>query len=369
MRSKRKALTSLFIIFAFLLTSLTPAFAANASSADQLKFREDGSFTILQITDTQDTQWPSPNCLTLIQKALDESKPDLVVFTGDQLKNYDSDFGSTGHEWKVKMALGAIVKPIVARGIPFALTFGNHDSYLNVTLEEQVKMLQKYDGCLVVDEGPAISGCGNYNLPILSSDGTRTAFNLFLLDSNQDVVLQDQIDWYISKSNELKAANGGIPVPSIEFQHIFAYNLNLVGAFAAQDDVIASFCGHDHYRTDTVNQLGVDYVYTPTSGFNAFGPGKECGVRVIELNENNTAKYDTHILTFVGLLGDNPITDLRHKLFTMGAQTGDAFTNTLSVIASMGKAISYLFTTSHGDLGIIFTALREFFGVDVGLDN
>ena len=369
MKIKNKAVLSLMLTVAVIAALLTPAFAGETPLAGQLKFNEDGTFTILQITDTQDTQWPSPNCLTLIQKSLDESKPDLVVFTGDQLKNYDSDFGTTGHKWKVEKAIAAIVKPVVARGIPFAVAFGNHDSCLTVTLEEQVKMFQKYSGCLLADEGPGISGCGNYNLPVISSDGTHTAFNIYLLDSNQDSVRQDQIDWYISKSNELKAANAGVPVPSIEFQHIVPYNDNLVSAFAAQGDVIASFFGHDHYRTDNYRYMGIDFTYTPTAGFNAFGPGKECGTRVIELNENDTSRYDTRLLTFIGLLGDNPITDLRYKLFTLGALEGNFFNNTFEVLSGIGKALSYLGTVSNGNPKIIFTQLLEFFGTDTGLNK
>ena len=37
--------------------------------------------------------------------------------------------------------------------------------------------------CLMRDAEPELSGCGNYNLPILSSDGQRTAFNLYFIDS------------------------------------------------------------------------------------------------------------------------------------------------------------------------------------------
>jgi len=367
MKSNRKAIISVVLVIAMLLPLSLPAFASESGQTKPLQFRQDGTFTILQITDSQDTQWPSPNMLTLIQKALDVSKPDLVVFTGDQFKSYDSDFSGSGIKWKVEQALYFIINPVVKRGIPFAVAFGNHDRELGVSLEDQVKILQKYKGCLVVDEGPSISGCGNYNLPILSSDGTHTAFNLYLLDSNQDKVLPDQIAWYISKSNELKAANGGIPVPSIEFQHIVAYNDDLVNAFAAQGDVMASFYGHGHYYSNTYTRDGIDFVATPAATFNDFGPGMDRGVRVIKLNENNTSTYQSNVLTFVGLLGENPITDLRYKLFTLGELDGDPLTVTLSVLSGIGNALSYLVSASHGNIGVMFTALLEFFGVDVGL--
>ncbi len=366
MKSKNNVFISLFLVFSLLLSLSVPAYAGNRVVNDPLRFNEDGTFTILQFTDTQDTQWPSPNMLTMLHKCLDESKPDLVVFTGDQLKNYDSDFGDSGHEWKVKKALYENIKPVVARDVPFAIAFGNHDSYLSFTLEQQVQYLQTFKGCLLVDEGPEISGCGNYNIPILGSSGDKTAFNLFFLDSNQAQVLPDQIDWYVAKSDELKASNAGVPVPSIEFQHIVPHD-GLVSTFAAQGDVIASFFGHDHYRSDTVNLFGIDLVYTPTVGFYEFGPGMERGARVITLHENEPSRYDTHVLTFVGLLGDNPITDCRYALFTLNEIEWDTPVGVLSVLSKIKKALCYLRYTAHGDPLYITKALLEFFGVDVNL--
>ena len=366
MRTGQK-ITALIVSMALFLTVFAASLPAFALAADDaLRFGSDGSFTILQFTDTQDTQNPSPNLRTFIQKALDEAKPDLVVFTGDQLKNYDSDFSGPGVRWKVKRALDAIIAPVVKRGIPFAVAFGNHDSGLDVTLEEQVVMMQQYEGCLVVDEGPSVSGCGNYNVPILSSDGSRMAFNLYFLDSNQSAVLPDQINWYVSKSNEIKESNGGVPVPSIEFQHIVAYNYDLVSAFAAQGDVIASFCGHNHYRSDNDPWLGIDRVYTPTSGFYAFGPGKESAARVIELNENDVAHYSTYLLTFIGLMGDNPITDLRYKCFTLWSMEGDnGLTKTFKILSGITPAMLYGMEQAGGNPVRFLYILMEFFGADI----
>jgi len=366
-----KKITALMVSAAILLTVFAAGLQAFAQSAGEaLRFGSDGSFTILQFTDTQDTQNPSPNLLNFIRRALDEAKPDLVVFTGDQLKNYDSDFDGPGVRWKVKKALDAIIAPVVKRGIPFAVAFGNHDSALDVTLEEQVVMMQQYEGCLVVDEGPSISGCGNYNVPILSSDGSHTAFNLYFMDSNQSKVEPDQIAWYVAKSNELKEANGGMPVPSFEFQHIVAYNDDLVGAFAAQGDVIASFCGHSHYRSDNNPWMGIDRVYTPTSGFYAFGPGMESAARVIELNESDTTQYSTYLLTFIGLFGDNPITDLRYMCFTLWSMEGDsAITKTMKIMAGIMPAALYGMELAGGNPVRFLYILMEFFGADITVNG
>lgn len=366
MKTRVRGFALVLVITAVLMSAVSPAFAADAMPENALRFREDGSFRILQITDTQDTQWPSPNMLSLIHRSLDASKPDLVVFTGDQLKNYDSDFEGPGVRWKVEKALGAIIKPVVARDIPFAVAFGNHDSWLDVTLEEQVVMMQKYKGCLVVDEGPDISGCGNYNIPIYSSDGSAMAFNLFFLDSNQSVVMQDQIDWYIAKSNELTALNGGVPIPSFEFQHIIPYNYELVSAFAAQGDVFASFFGHNHYASHNAPWLGIDRWFTPTAGFYEFGPDMERGVRVIDIYENDPYAYDTFVLTYIGLFGDNPITHLRYRLFTLGGLDGNPMTVITEVLSGVAQSLIYVRDITEGDPVRFISVLLEFFGVDIG---
>ena len=53
-----------------------------------LKFNGNGKFRIMQISDIQDTQFTSKNTIEFIAAALDREKPDLVVFSGDQVKGY-----------------------------------------------------------------------------------------------------------------------------------------------------------------------------------------------------------------------------------------------------------------------------------------
>ena len=51
-----------------------------------MKFREDGTFHILHITDIQEIPEVAEDTLTLMRRALDAAKPDLVVFT-NSVKN------------------------------------------------------------------------------------------------------------------------------------------------------------------------------------------------------------------------------------------------------------------------------------------
>ena len=90
-------------------------------------------------------------------------------------------------------------------------------------------------------------------------------------------------------------------------------------------------------------------------------------MRVIELNESNLSTYDTHLLTFVGLLGDNPITRLRYRLFTVGELD---FDNTMdmvkTVLSEIVDAVLYLVKTSNGNPVTIVKEVFQFFGADTG---
>ena len=143
--------------------------------------------------------------LNFINASLDQERPDLVVFTGDNIAG--KWVGSTVE--KVRTAIDKIIQPLVARSIPFAVVFGNHDGESKVTTkEDQMAMFMAYDNCLAIDEGEALDGVGTYNLPILSSDGSRVAFNVYMMDSNDydengnyDGVHQNQIEWYEQTGN------------------------------------------------------------------------------------------------------------------------------------------------------------------------
>ena len=62
------------------------------ASQKKLCVRSDGSFKVMQIADLQEIPAISPDTLKLMNAALDREKPDLVVFTGDQIKGYGITF-------------------------------------------------------------------------------------------------------------------------------------------------------------------------------------------------------------------------------------------------------------------------------------
>jgi len=96
-------------------------------------------------------------------QALDAEKPDLVVFSGDQLNGQ-------GTSWDPKSVLAKFARAVTDRKIPWAAVFGNHDSEIGADREEQIQMMKALPYSLV-ERGPSdIHGEGNYMLKVKSAD-------------------------------------------------------------------------------------------------------------------------------------------------------------------------------------------------------
>lgn len=362
LKRKIKALFALLLILAFVFTAASPAYAVPETREAQLRFNSEGKFKIMQFADCQDSVMPRQAMIRLMEKALDAEKPDLVIFTGDNITG-----GGNPGQILTSLAIKAVLAPVVARDIPFAMVFGNHDAEGGVTKETQLKIYQKYTGCLASDPNPDLYGCATYNLPIKSYDGTKDAFNLWLMDSNEydrvnggyDWVKEDQISWYQTKSAELANANGGL-VPSLMFQHIpvpeiydvlkevpagtpgantrfgktWAFELNperaqgILGewpcppdtnggqfqAVVDRGDVLGIVTGHDHVNDFIGTYMGVDFIQSPGIGFQTYG-NEDRGFRVIILDENDNWNYETYTPTFFDYFGTGVAGEFAYAFF------------------------------------------------------
>ena len=346
------------LVFMLAFAMLIPAGASAQSADNKLQFNSDGEFRIMQIADIQDGTILTPATKQFLKDAVIAAEPDLIVLTGDNISAGSSTVGIKAIDLLlVETAINNFMSMFEEMGVPVAVVFGNHDAEQIVTKEEQTAIYQKYDNCVMVDADPEIYGCATYNVPIYSSeDATKVAYNLWMFDSNMydeenggyDYVHQDQIDWYINKSNELKAQNGGEVVPSMLFQHIIVneifdallevpagtegamerggkyYVLNPENTRAgvlhetpcpgtvdsqqfeaakAQGDVVAMFFGHDHKNTFEISYQGIDLVNTPGAGFGSYGDEGR-GVRIIDIKEGTT-EYETSIIEYLELYADN----------------------------------------------------------------
>ena len=83
------------LISVLLAVSLVFSFCIFASAEDnELNFGADGKFTVLQISDPQDDQYPAYDMLRLIELSIAQTDPALIVFTGDIVE--DSRIGDSG---------------------------------------------------------------------------------------------------------------------------------------------------------------------------------------------------------------------------------------------------------------------------------
>ena len=179
----------------------------------------------MQITDTQEIHKVNPDTVKLISLALDREKPDLVVFTGDQIKGYSLTFkGDTKR--KITETLGEIFRPVTERKIPFTATFGNHDRDCGIENREQFEIYKSFPG--FISGTPRLpDDAGTFSLEIKDSKNQKSVFALYLIDSNAkdkekkaySPVFKEQVEWYKAERDRLKAENGSY-LPSLVFQHI-----------------------------------------------------------------------------------------------------------------------------------------------------
>ncbi|KAG9072672.1 purple acid phosphatase [Linnemannia hyalina] len=141
-----------------------------------LKFKDDGSFKIVQFADIHMATGPhscynAPSSMTctgdintseMMERVLEAERPDLVVFTGDNVNGMTSnDAYSTILKYS---------KPVVERGIPWTIIFGNHDEEGDLSREEMMRSVQDVPFSMA-ERGPAgISGTGNFVLQIHRRD-------------------------------------------------------------------------------------------------------------------------------------------------------------------------------------------------------
>lgn len=349
-----KKVISILLSLAMLLSFCV---MANAADSGELRFGSDGKFTVLQISDPQDDHNPAYDMVNLVKLAIEQSDPDLIVFTGDIVE--DSRIGDIGIDDEsfregveidgdyeqtlanVTATCAAVFAEAESRDIPFAVIQGNNDYQSGVTNEDWLKIYNSYENSLTVDESNDSTGRIDYNLEIKASDSDETIFNIWLMDTEKSAVTDEQIAWYKSESAALKAANGGKAVPSILFQHIptddignlfekcnfwdegasigddgKCYRLNqeiasgyhagaiAPGATSEQfkawkeyGDVLGAYFGHWHTEGYTGTWDGIELGFTYGCEFAKPGP---YGVRVFTLHEDDIENFDNDLYTYEG---------------------------------------------------------------------
>lgn len=335
-----------------LLPAMQPALAADDDAA-RLSFGDDGTFTVLILSDLQDTQFTTQLVVSGETHVIEDVPADLIVLLGDQLEGPSPVLRLGNGAENCEDTLRTLLAPIAASGIPFAVVFGNHDYEAPMSIQQQTQIYESYDNCVAVSHGKGSTEDGAFVLPIYMEGTDTAAMALYFFDSGSyiangdyDTVSQKQVDWYTEQSVAFKAANDGQALPSVAFCHIpvpevyqlltevpkgtkgalkgvgvgkgkyyipddvkiftgevneapcpSSENHGLFDAYLANGDVFLTVNGHDHINSFIGSVEGIDIASAPGSSYTSYGSADIRGVRLFRFSEHNVRDYETvHVL-------------------------------------------------------------------------
>lgn len=342
--------------------------------SNKIRFRPSGKLIVMQVSDTQDMKYVRKAMVNMLDNAYDKIKPDIVLFTGDNiLGNHllDARFGNrkiaSGKAATLKVmkeSIHHICAPLEKRKIPFAMIYGNHDDMNAVSKDEQAEIYRSYSMCLPMNTRNGKVDCDTYNIPVYACDGDKPLFNMWMLDSAWHNKAEDKcytaikpetVEWYKEESAKLTAENGGVPVPSLMFAHIPLPEItnlveecgpNDVGAVLTHNhgwcrlrddcrgrmyeypsiiaesnglfdaalecgDVKAIVSGHDHVNCFEGYHKGIEFIQTSCASFRCYG-NEMRGVRVFEIDQRDPSDYISYFFTYAELCGRTPSAKLRY---------------------------------------------------------
>lgn len=242
---------------------------------------ENGKLKIFAITDTHlesmgfyaNNHWLKhfeiKKAYSDIKKLIDASSPDLILVTGDVTTDPLSD--------KVFQQFADFMDDF---GIPWTVTFGNHDSEWRASREVLSNILLNSENCIFQTGPTNIQGLGNFILNVKNPEGkifysvilmdsgdwqkikeTKNTFNNVVLDktnrrfSTTQVGISDkQTEWYEWVVNGLKKYNNNKTVETMAVFHIPLTANNFAVRLADKSDYLyngAPFSadGEDYYQS------------------------------------------------------------------------------------------------------------------------
>lgn len=317
----------------------------NLYSKHKLKFK-DGKFKILMMSDIQETLDYNPKTFEDMNKLIENVKPDFIILGGD---NCNGLVLKTADE--LSKYLKILSSLMEKRQIPWAHIFGNHDHDIQFDDTEKTILYEACPYC-VSKHTEGVYGTTNFVLPILSSDESSIAFNIWGLDTNNlvkesDMAFQsnfeeftkpsvagpfdglhfEQLMWYWNSSKELEEYNKGkingimfMHIPPWEFQYVMD-NPDLTGAFGSmiepmglsafnsgifatvlqRGDIRCIASGHSHCDSFQGTFSGIKLCLDGSCGYSSYGDDNVRGGRVFEIDESNTSDIKTYMIHYKDL--------------------------------------------------------------------
>ncbi|MBQ4350642.1 MAG: metallophosphoesterase family protein [Clostridia bacterium] len=320
-----------------------------------LRFREDGSFRVLMVSDIHGgVGYNKTKTVAALDGLIEAEDPDLVVFGGDTAGPGVIHISNVP---ELREMLDGLAAPMEERGIPWCHVFGNHDDNYGLPNEEAETVYESFPHCVSTAGPEEISGVGNYVLPVYSADGEKLLLNLFALDSHSgmrewaerwgvdpkrkvlpsdvgdrgdyDTVNVDQVLWYYTTSRAIEAEQGR-KIPAVLFTHIplpemheaskhrrdvklrgihwedvacTSLNSGLFRACLERGDVRGIFFGHDHENDFEVEYMGIRMAYDASLSYHACQINELRGGRVIDFHASDPAAFTTRTVKIADILG------------------------------------------------------------------
>ena len=278
-----------------------------------------------------------------MNKLIEKEKPDLVILGGD---NCDGTVLKT--EQELRDYIKIFSEPMESKKIPWAHVFGNHDHDIEIDDIQKTKIYEEYEYC-ISKHTEDIYGTTNFVLPIKHSNKNEIAFNIWGLDSNNqiitanipidenmkqlnkpsmsckwDIIHFDQQMWYWNSSKEIeeycnKKINGMLfmHIPPWEFQYIVdnpeytnasgsmdeimkigMFNSGIFSTILQRNDIKCIACGHSHNDCFEGDFCGIKMCLDACAGYSPYGIDSLRGGRIFEIDEKNTNNIKTYMVHY-----------------------------------------------------------------------
>lgn len=184
---------------AFLSLRASATMEDPAALNGMLKVNSNGDFKILQVADLQDHAEADGQTniefrsINMIKIAVARLKPDLVVFTGDNIYQHENSHDRDDKYIKDDFLYSAQIVIDALDGTPFAVTYGNHDVERNagLSLKDQQAIYDKLgavklcqDGLTITDTSDnSTSKYGTGYIDVYSNDGSKVVERVIILNS------------------------------------------------------------------------------------------------------------------------------------------------------------------------------------------
>jgi hypothetical protein len=193
------------------------------------------------LTDAWDSWGPQQDIYSVkvLNSVLDADPPNLVVLNGDLITGENAFLENS------TVYLDKIVGPMVQRNLPWASTYGNHDSQFNLSRDAILEREHTWPNALTQSMVPGRdAGVSNYFLPVYPSSSSclggsqcdHPALLLWFFDSRGGDYFQEtdatgghvgQPDWvdvsvvrWFQETNAQLTRKHGRAIPSLAFVHI-----------------------------------------------------------------------------------------------------------------------------------------------------